>query len=133
VERVRPLGGLALVVWAAGQAITDMDALDDQDLVLHDHNAVSVCAQLALARIDPARLQRAPKRARESTGGGRHHVVEGRGVLGILTGGGPIVLAHLVVGAEQDRVGSRRKKGLANRPALPNDPNLGDVFGLVHN
>jgi hypothetical protein len=130
---MRPLGGLALVVWAAGQAITDMDAFDDQDLVLYDHNAVSVCAQLALARIDPARLQRAPKRSRQSTGGSRHHVVESRGVLGILTGGGPIVLAHLVVRAEQDRVGSRRKKGLANGPALPNDPNPGDIFGLVHN
>jgi hypothetical protein len=54
-------------------------------------------------------------------------------MLGILAEGGPIVLAHLVMGAEQDRVGSRREKGLANGSALPNDPNLGDVFGLVHN
>jgi hypothetical protein len=133
VERVGPLGGLALVVRAAGQPITDMDALDDQDLVLHDYHAFSLCAQLALARIDPARLQRASKRSRESTGGSRHHIVERGGVLGILAEGGPIVLAHLVMGAEQDRVGSRREKGLANGSALPNDPNLGDVFGLVHN
>ena len=129
---MRPLGGLALVVWTAGQPITDMDALDDQDLVLQDHNAVSVCAQLALARIDSARLQRAPKRARESTGGRGHDVVESRCVLGILAGSSPVVLAHLVMGAELDRVGSRRKKGLPDGPALPNDPNPRDVFGLVH-
>jgi hypothetical protein len=110
----------------------DADALDDQHLVLDDDIAFGVSAQSALARIDPARLQRATQGARESTGGRGDHVVERGGVLGILACRGPIVLAHLVVGAENYRLGFGRNMSRSDRPAFADDPDPRDILGPIH-
>ena len=124
MERVRALGGLALVVWTALKSIPYMDTLDDEHLVLQHHHTLGLRAQFALARIDPARLQRAAQGPSESTGGGGDHVVERRGVVRILTGGRPVVLADLVVGAEEHRLGFGWNVGPAYGPAIADDPYL---------
>ena len=96
---------LALIFGAAGERVAHPDPLDHQHLVLEVDVAFGLGAQLPLACVDPARLQRATQGARESTGGRRDDVVEGRGVVGVLAGRGAVVLAHLVVGAEENRLG----------------------------
>src|SRR5205814_8333543 len=102
-----------------------------QDLVLHDHVALSFGAQPSVTSVDPARLQRATQRAGESTGGSRDHVVEGGGVVGVLSGCGAVMLADLVVGTEHDGVGLDRQKGLPDRSPLTNDPHMRGVGRLV--
>jgi len=98
----------AFVLGAAGQRVGHPDPLDDQDLVFQVDLAFGFRCELSLACIDPARLQRATQGAGESTGGGGDDVIERRGVVGILAGRGAVVLAHLVMGAEEDRVGLDR-------------------------
>ena len=123
---------LALVGRTAREPVVDVDALDDEHLVLDDHGAFGLGAQLPLARVDPARLQRATQGAGESTCGRGDDVVEGRGVVGILPRLGAVVFAHLVVGPEPDGLGLRRQVSPADRPALADDPHPRDVLGLVH-
>ena len=100
MEGVRPFSGLSLVLWTAEQAIAHQDALDDQDLVLDEDLTFGLRRQLAVASVDPARFQRASKCPCESTGRGGDHVVEGGGVIRVLTGGGAVVLSDLVVSPE---------------------------------
>jgi hypothetical protein len=121
VEAVSALGSLALVVGASGQRIADADSLDDQDLVFHDHVAYGFRREPSVAGVDPARLQRATQSAGESTGRRGDHVVKGGRVVRVLAGGGAIVLAHLIVGAEEDRLRLERQVGLPDRAALAND------------
>jgi hypothetical protein len=101
---MRALGGLSLVVGTAGQRVANANPLDDEDLVLDVDLALGLRRQPPLARVDPARLQRATQGAGESTGGCGDDVVEGRGVVGILTRRGAVVLADLVVRTEEDRL-----------------------------
>ena len=84
VERMGALGRLALVGGAARQLVPDPDALDDEHLVFDHDVAFSLRTQPALASVDPARFQRASQRAGESTGGGRYHIVECRGMVGMV-------------------------------------------------
>src|SRR2546428_5444579 len=42
MEGMRALGRLAFVLGAAGEVIADVDALDDEHLVLEDHDALGV-------------------------------------------------------------------------------------------
>ena len=58
----------------------NVDAPEHQHLVLHFNLATRDRRQPPLARDDPARLQRAPKGAEQSTGGGRHEIVDRGGV-----------------------------------------------------
>src|SRR5260370_2281310 len=122
MERMRSLRRLALVLRAAGEVIANMDALDHQHLVLHDHDTLGIGGQLSLARVDPARLQRASKGARESTGRSGDHVVERGGVIGVLAGSGAVMLAHLVVGSEHDGLGLPGQTCPAPRPAPAHTP-----------
>jgi hypothetical protein len=108
VERVRPLRRLAFVVRTTNQPIADSDSLDDQDLIDNVDLALRLGAQAPITGVDPARLQRASQGAGQSTGGGGHHIVESRRVVGILSWSGAVVLADLVVGPEHDRLGFRR-------------------------
>ncbi len=105
---MRPLGGFSLVGRAIFQRVTDTDALDDEHLVLNNHVALTFAGQPALTGVDPARLQRATQGAGESTSRRGDHVIERRGMVGVLTGSGAVVLANLVVGPEQHRLRLRR-------------------------
>jgi hypothetical protein len=129
---MRTLCSLTLLVRASGEVVAHVDGLDHQHLFLEHDHAIGVGGQPAFARIDPARLQRAAKGARQSTGGSRDDVVEGGRMVWVLARGRAVVLPHLVVGSKHDRFGLRRQEGLSNGPPLTNDPNPGDVLGLVH-
>jgi hypothetical protein len=124
---MRALCCLALVVRHAAQRVVNLDPLDDQDLVLEVDLAFGLGGQLAAARVDPARLQRATEGAGESTRRRGDDVVESRGVLGVLAGSGAVVLTDGTMGAERDGLVFGRQVGLADRPALADDPDLAQV------
>src|SRR5260370_1490549 len=132
MERMRSLRRLALVLRAAGEVISNMDALDHQPLVLDEHDTLGIGGQLALAGVDPARLQRATKGAGESTGRCGDNVVKRGGVIRVLAGSGAVVLAHLVVGSEHDGLRFQGQVRSANWTSLANDPYPRDVFRVVH-
>ncbi len=118
---VRPLGGLTLVVRAARQGVVHADPLDDEDTVFYLDVTFGRRHQLAAARLDSARLQRATQGAGESTGGGRDHVVERRGVRLVRPGGCLIVRRHLVVHTEEDWLGLGRQERFSKRALHPLD------------
>jgi hypothetical protein len=131
VEGVRPLRGLALVVRAAGQRVANANPFDDEDLVLEVDLAFGFRRELPLARIDPARLQRATQGAGESTCGGRHDIVERGGMVGILAGGGAVVLAHLVVRPKEHGVGLGRQERATDGTTVADDPDSRHVLRRV--
>jgi hypothetical protein len=133
VVTVRALCRLALVWRTSRERVPDPDPLDHQHFVLDDDVAFRLARQAAISGFDPARLQRAPEGAGQSTSRRGDDVVERGCVIGVLTWRGPIVLPHLVVRAENHRVGLRRKVGLPDRSSLPDDADARNVFGrLVH-
>ena len=123
MEGVRPFGGLSLVFRAAGEAVPHANSLDHQHPVLDEDVSFSLGGQLAVAGVDPARLQRATEGSGQSTGCCRDNVVKGRGVLRVLAAGGAIVLAYLVMRPEDHGLGLRRQMRLPDRSALSDDPN----------
>src|SRR5579859_4550947 len=125
------LGRFLLFFRATPQRVANRDPLDHQDLLILVDLALGLRGEPALARIDPARLQRATQRAGQSTGGGGHHVVERGRVLGVLAWRRAVVLADLVVGAEDHRVRFRRQESLPDRSALTDDPHLRNVDRAV--
>jgi hypothetical protein len=131
MERVRAFGCFALVLGAADERVSHPDPFDHQDLVLQVDLALGFRRELSLAGVDPARLQRATQRARESTGGRGDHVIEGGGVVGVLAWRGAVVLADLVMGAEEHRFRFDREEGAADGPSVADDPHARDVFRLV--
>lgn len=132
MEPVGTLGSLTFFVRAVSQRVADANALDDEDPVLQQNVALDVTAEPALVGSNPARLQRASQGARQSTAGGRHHVVEGGRMVGILTRRGLVVLAHRAVGTEDDRGRLGRQMGLADGSPFPDDPDPGNVSRLLH-
>ncbi len=70
---------------------------------------------------DLTRLQRAGKRAGQSPASGRHDVVERRRVRGEVRCGDPVVLGHLGVHTEGDRLVLGGQVGQALRAAEPLD------------
>jgi hypothetical protein len=121
---VGPLGGLALIRRAACQRVVDSDPLDDENPVFHLDVTFGRRDEVAAARIDPARLQRATQGPGQSTSGGRDHVVKGRGVWLERSGRGLVVLRHLIVYSEKNRRGLGRHKRLSQRALDPLDANL---------
>ena len=101
---MRTLSGLSFIVGTTGQRVADANSLDHEDLILEVHLAFGFSRKSPIACVDPARLQRATQGPGESTGGRGDDVIEGSGVVGILAGGGAVVLTHLVVGAEENRL-----------------------------
>ena len=93
VQTKHPLdrGQLAFV---GGQPVGDMDAPDDQDLVLQLDLADRVCLETTVSGGDAARLQRAPEGSGQSAGGRGHQVVQGGGVRLTVLGVGAVVLGH---------------------------------------
>jgi len=80
VVLVGSLRRLTLVLRTPLQPVAHADALDDQHTVLDFHVALSLGRQPALARVDPARFQRATQGAGQSAGRGGHYVIERGGV-----------------------------------------------------
>ena len=119
---MRTFRRLALVFRASFQRVADADPLDHEDLVLDVDLALRLRAQSPFTRVDPARLQRATQGAGESTGGGGDNIIEGRRVIGILPWCRAVVLAHLVVCAEENRFRLDWEKGAADGTAVANDP-----------
>jgi hypothetical protein len=122
MEGARSLRRFALVVGAARERVPDADPLDDENFVLEVDLAFGFRRELPLACVDPARLQRATQGAGESTGGRGDDVVKGRGMVGILAGRGAVVLPHLVVCPEENRLRLDREEGAADGTAVANDP-----------
>jgi hypothetical protein len=105
------------------QLVANSDSLDHQYLVLDDDVAFSVAREPTSARLDPARLQRAPEGARESTRGGGDDIIERSSVLWILSRRRPVVLPNFTMCAEHDRIRLSREARLTYRPAIPHDAN----------
>src|SRR5438105_7842426 len=127
MEAVGPLGHLALVFRATTQPVVDANPLDHENLVVDDHIALRLSAELALAGIDPARLQRATQCPGQSTGCSSDDIVESRGVIWKLAGRSAVMLADLVVSTEDHRLGFDGQVRLADRAALANDPDSRDI------
>ena len=127
MECMSPLGCLSLVLGASHQQVGDPDPLDHQHLVFEEDVTLPGCRQTAIAGVDPARLQRATQGAGQSTSRRGDDVVEGGGVVWELARRRPIVLAHLVVGAEQHRLGFGRHVCLPDRASLSDDADARDV------
>jgi len=127
VECVRPLRRVSLVIRAPNQRVAHADSLDDEDLVHDVDISLRLGAQAAFARIDSARLQRAAKGPRQSTGGGCDDVIERRGMVRILPKGRAVVLAYLVMSAEQHRFWLSREIRPADRTVFANDFDFRDV------
>ena len=121
MEAVGALRRLALVVWAARQCVADADPLDDQRLLFHDHVAFGFRREPALTGVDPARLQRASQRAGESTGRRGDHIVQGGRMVRVLARRRAIVLAHLIMSAEEHRLRIARQVRAPDRTAIAND------------
>lgn len=130
---MRTLRGFALVVWAAPQRVVHMDPFDHQDFVFDVDIATSFGGKAAFAGIDPARFQRAPKCSAESTSRRCYEVIKGCGVIRILARCGAVVLAHFVVGAENNRLCLTWKGGLPDRSALAHDAHSGYVSRFLLN
>jgi hypothetical protein len=103
VERMHPLYVLA-PVRRHGDPIMDPDALDNQHAILGLDLADRLDLVALRIDLDLTRLQRAGERARQSPSGGSHHVIECRGVRWILVRTHPVVLSHLGMHAEYDRL-----------------------------
>jgi hypothetical protein len=124
-------GRFSLVIRAATKLITDADPLDDEDLVLQHHVALSLGLKPSTSGVDTARLQRATQGARESTSGGRHQVIEGGRPLGVLSRSSAVVLADLVMSAEEDGLLLGGQIGIPERAALPDHPHAGHIGGSL--
>ena len=124
---VRAPGGVLLIRRATLQLVADPNALDDEHAALHLDVALGLGCEMSLAGVDLARLQRATQRAGQSTCCRRDHVIERCGVR--LEGAGlrPVMLRHLVVHPERNRLGLRREMRPSQGTFDALDPNVGDV------
>jgi hypothetical protein len=128
---MRAFGCFALVLGAADERVSHPDLFDHQDLVLQVDLAIGLRRELPLAGVDPARLQRATQGAGESTGCRRDHVVERGRVVRVLAWRGAVMLAHLIVGAEEDRVWFDREESPTDGASVANDPHARNVCRLL--
>jgi hypothetical protein len=109
VHGVHPLHRLALR-FRRLQRVRHMNAAQDEHALLELHLAHRLGGQPAIARIDLARLQRAPEGAGQSATGSRHDVVDGRRMrLG--DGGHSVMGGDCAVRTELHRLGFRRQIG----------------------
>jgi hypothetical protein len=77
---VGPLDRRSVGIGRHVQLVANVDPLDHEDLVLEFDFPLGVAAETTVPGGDAACFQRTPERAGQSTGGGRHHVIEGGGV-----------------------------------------------------
>lgn len=114
------------------QLIDDVDAFEDQHLVLDLDLAAHLGGQPALAGIDVARLQRTCQGAGESAACGGDQVIDRRGVRRRDLWADAVVLGDGAVHAERHgaRLGGQISK--SQRPDLSFDSDLGDVGDVGH-
>jgi len=122
MEAVHALGLLALVR-RHRQAVADGDPLDDQNSVLHLDLADRLDLEGLPLHFDLTRLQRTRKRAGQSAPGCRHHVIQRGRMRRELLRRNPVVLRHLRMDAEHDRLLLDRKIRKTLRTAQTLDPN----------
>jgi hypothetical protein len=89
MECVGALCRVALVFGTVCKAVAHVDPFDHKHFFFQHHDAFSDRAEPPLARVDSARLQRAPQGSRESTGGGGNDVVQRGRVVGYCPGAVP--------------------------------------------
>ncbi len=77
-------------------------------------------------------FQGAPECADQSTGGSRHHIVEGGGVRLVGSGPGAVVLGDLGVHSENHRRVLRRQVGVPQGSLVPFDGDPGSIDDLTH-
>jgi hypothetical protein len=132
VEAVHALDGVTVDIRVDGQLVADVDPLDDERLALQLDLAGDVAPETTASGRDPARLQRAPEGAGESTAGRGDHVVDGRrvGIVGVR--GHAVVLGDGAVHPERHGVGRTRDARLPDGPAVAIDGHLGRVDDLTH-
>ena len=113
------------------QAVVDVHSADHEHpvILLLDLSA-NLRGQPAVARIYPARLQRAAKGSYESPAGRRHHIVEG--CRDLTLGIGSVVFPDRAVHPESHRTLVGWKPSVAVRPLKALDADVGDIDGFVH-
>ncbi|MDQ6819703.1 MAG: hypothetical protein M3076_05090 [Actinomycetota bacterium] len=116
-----PLYLVAAVLGDAGQAVADGDPPDHQDVVLVKDIPDRLYLVGVALNFDLTRLQRAGERAGQSPAGGRHYIVKRRRVRREIRGGDTVVLGHLGMHAERDRLLLGGQVGEALRPPQPLD------------
>lgn len=97
------LDNFALVLSGA-QSVVGVDAANHQDFSVQFDFAGYLGTEFAVAGVNAARFQRAPKGAGQSTAGRRHHVIESGRVRGERLRRDLVVLRDLGVDSENHRI-----------------------------
>jgi hypothetical protein len=96
---------------AAAEFVVHPNPLDDEYPVFHLDVALGLRRQVAFARLDLARLQRATQCSGQSTRGRGDDVIEGGGLRLVGARGCLVVLGDFVMHAEEHRFALGRKVG----------------------
>ena len=131
MERMHSLGFVSLFRSHA-QALAHVNAFDHQHPLLRLDLPGRLDFVAFRIDFDLTRLQRAGKRAGQSPARRRHHIVERGRIRGVILGPDPIVLRHLRVHPEDDRLGLGRHVREPLRPTEPLNPHPGDIRHLAH-
>jgi len=116
----------------APQFVVDVNPLDDQDLALEFDLSPSLTGEPALTCLYLARLQRAPEGSRQSPAGGGDNVVQRGGIGRRVPGVYAVVLSHLRMDAEGNRILPGGKESLPHRSLVPNHLHLRDIDDITH-
>jgi hypothetical protein len=109
-----------------------VDPLDDEDLVVELDFADGVATETTVSGGDVSCFERTPERAGQSTGGGRHDIVEGGGVGFEGALGGVVVGSDGAVDPEGDGVFLCRQMGVAQGALGSFDVDLRAVHDFTH-
>jgi hypothetical protein len=124
--------GVRATVLRDGKPVVDGDALEDQDAVAVEHLTGRLDLETLGIDFDLTRFQRAGERAGQSPAGRRDHIVQRGRARREAVRWHAVVLGHLGVDAERDRLvlGGEIGKALGSAEAL--DADAGDVGRLGH-
>jgi hypothetical protein len=109
-----------------------VDPLDDEDLVVELDFADGVATETTVSGGDVSCFERTPERAGQSTGGGRHDIVEGGGMGFEGALGGVVVGSDGTVDPEGDGAFLCRQVGVAQGPLGSFDVDLRPVHDFTH-
>ena len=116
----------------APQFVVNVNPLDDQDLVLEFDLSPSLTGEPTLACVYLARLQRAPEGSRQSPAGGGDNIVQRGGIGTGVAWVYPVVLRHLRMDAESNRILPGGKESLSHRSLVPDHLHLRDIDDITH-